>query len=149
MFGKITRFRKSMVQKKHKDSEDTKTESVGDDLESIFSILNSGNTFQLVLLHVKSLYLIRMLTDDEIGYMEELLQTNSEEKSLTEQNAKIRKNSFKKMIQNFLSNLFPGQTIKEIAVEESFEEQKFVISACERITFLLSFSKNQNSEWCH
>ena len=140
LLARITRFRKSLAQKKRKDSNKIKTESVGDDLESIYSIVHSWNTFDFASLDAKSLYLFRMLKDDEISRMEELLHVNSEEGMPIDQNAKIRKNSFKKMIQNRLSNILPGQSIKEIAVEETFEEQKFVISACERITFFLSFS---------
>ena len=71
--------------------------------------------------------------------MDERLHVNSEEGLPIDQNVKNQKNSLKKMIQNRLSNILPGQSIKEIAVEETFEEQKFVISACERITFFLRF----------
>ena len=140
LLGRITRFRKSFAQKKRKDSDKMKTESVGDDLESIYHIFHFWNTLDFASLDVKSLHLFRMLKDDEISRMEELLHVDSEEGLSIDQNVKIRKKSLKKMIQARLSNILPGQSIKEIAVEETFEEQKFVISACERITFLLSFS---------
>ena len=129
LLGRITRFRKSLAHKKRKDSDKIKTESVGDDLES----------FDFASLSAKSLHIYRMLKDDEISRMDERLHVNSEEGLPIDQNVKNQKNSLKKMIQNRLSNILPGQSIKEIAVEETFEEQKFVISACERITFFLRF----------
>ena len=102
--------------------------------------MHSWNATVYVSLAVKSLHLFRMLKDDEISITEKLLRLNSEEGSTIDQNVKVQKNSFKKMIQNRLSSILPGQSIKEIVAEETFEEQKFVIAACERITFLLSFS---------
>ena len=63
----------------------------------------------------------------------------SEEGSSIDQNVKIRKNSFKKMIQN-RSNILLSQSINKIAVEEALKKQKLVIFEYERTTFLLSVS---------